>query len=342
MASLTKVRIPSGRERAISFGVLLVLGIVLAGVWRQQSRFNPAVTVAALAAKQAGAPAMATPAAAAQDLLEPWPAAVRKMSAAEAFDEATLSDKIDGKAELYLSAGFVAMRCQRVALATAADSWVEAFVFDMGKPASAYSVFSSQKRPEAPDAGVADYSYLADNQLCFVHGKYYVELVAADAKAATLAAARELALALIAAHPVEERADVSREQALFPPQDLVAGSVSLLSADVFGFIELKDVYAARYREDGDEVTLFVARRASPADAAWIAAAFRAYLVQKCGGKELPPSAAVPDAAFVDLDGSCDSVFVSGSLMAGVHQAPNRDAAERLAARLQQHIRGKSP
>ena len=327
-------------EQTISICAVLVLAGVLAGMLLQQSRFNPAVNVAlTVAAKATTAPG---PAAKIPDLLASWPVGLRPMSAAEAFAPATLSDKIDGKAELYLSAGFVALTCQRVALSGAADAWMEMFVFDMGNPANAFSVYSSQRRPEAVDASVGDYGYVAGNQLCLVHGKYYLEFIAAEAKDSTMQAADTLARSFVKATIVTEHANVANEQSLFPRDGMIEGTLSLFSSDVFGFDRLQHVFVARYREGRDEVPLFLTRRATPVEAAELAKAFHGFLVHDCGGTELAPPADPPGAVMVDLGGAFDGVFVTGSIMGGVHQAPNREAVERWMRRLYQSVHQGKP
>lgn len=340
MASLSSGRRPSARETAISTGVLLVLAIISAWLWRAQAHFSPAVLVAASAAQAAGA---AHPAASAPvDLIAPLPAGLRAMGPVESFTPDTLSDKIDGKAELYLSAGFVAMRCQRVASALTPDAWFEASVYDMGGPENAFSVYSSQKRTATQEAGVGDYGYRAGNQLCLVHGRYYLEFVAADEREPTLQAAGELARAFVAGTVVASHANVAKDEALFPADGMVAGSVMLLSADVFGFDQLNNVYVARYREGKDDVTLFLSRRASPAAAAQLAVATRGFFVTDCGGKETPAPVAPHGAVIVDSGGTFDGVFVSGALVAGVHQAPSRDAVERWMQRLEERLKTVQP
>jgi hypothetical protein len=339
MASLAKVRSPSLRESTISMGVLAVLGIVLAGVLRQQARFDPAVTVAATAATAAS---QGSGAATVPDIATQWPAGLRAMSAAEAFTPATLSDKIDGKAELYLSANFVALTCQRVALTDAPGAWMEVFLFDMGKPANAFAVYSSQKRPDVTEAQIGDYAYVAGNQLCLVHGKYYIELVGADDQVALMKAADGLARYFVATLAVADHANMSKEQALFPPEGLIAGTVSLVATDVFGFDRLQNVFIGRYREGPDEMPLFITNRGSPAAATQMAGEFRGFLVKDCGGKETPPPAGLPGAILVDMDGSFDGVFTVGPFMAGVHQAPSRAVAERMLQRLYRSIQTSKP
>jgi hypothetical protein len=271
------------------------------------------------------------------DLLATWPASLRPMSAAESFSPASLSDKIDGKAEVYLAAGVAGLRSQRLALAAAAGTWIELFVFDMGTPANAYSVYSSQKRTDVTDLALADYAYRAGNELALVHGPYYVEVVATDEGAATLAAATELAHRFVAATPVSVHADMRADAARFPTDGLIPGSVTLLSADVFGFDQLKDVFVAHYRDGKDELTLFVARRTNSAEARAGAAALRGFFVDDSGGKETAAPAAPPGAVIIDEDGSFDGVFTAGPFLAGVHQAASRAQTERWLLRLHQSL-----
>lgn len=343
MASQSKGRRPSARETAASAGVLLALAVVCVWLWRTQSHFSPAVTVAASATREAESSRPAAPtAAAAPDLFPTWPAGLKTMSAAESFTPDSLSDKIDGKAELYLSAGFVGMRCQRVASTTAPDSWFEAFIYDMGKPVNAFSVYSSQKRNTTQAANLGDYSYRAGNQLCLVHGQFYLEFVAADEREPTLLAATELARAFIAQTAVAQHANVAKDEALFPTDGMIAGSVMLLSADVFGFDQLNNTYVARYRDGSDDVTLFLSRRPDAAAATKLAAALRDFYVKDCGGKESAPPAAPKGAVLIDSGAGFDGVFTSGVYVAGVHQAPNAAAAERWMQRLLARLASSTP
>jgi hypothetical protein len=324
-------RSPGRGETAIAVCALGAMAAVLAGVCIQQSRFDPAVM---LASAGAAAPAQAMP-----GLLEKWPAGLSAMSEPEAFAPATLSDKIDGKGELYLSAGFVSLRDQRVRFAGGAGSWMEMFVFDMGLPANAFSVFSSQRRPKAADAGIADYSYEADNELCLVHGRFYVEMVCSDSSNAAMRAAESLARAYVAATTVAEHANVGAEQALFPPEGLIPGSIALVPSDVFGFDRLRNVFVARYRDGANEVTLFAAKRGAPDEAARAAGELRGFFVADCGGTETP---APQGAAIIDLGGSFEAVFARGPYLAGVHQAADREAAQRWLAVLGRRIPAERP
>ena len=340
MAKSMTSRQPSTRESAAAAAVSVALVGMLGWLLHTQAQFSPAVTVALNATAAANAPT-ANPTAALPDLVVTWPAALKPMGVAEAFTAASLSDKIDGKAEVYLAAGVAGMKCQRVALTAAPASWLELFVYDMGKPANAFSVFSSQKRSDVTDLALGDYSYRAGNQLAFVHGQFYVELIGTDENAATIDSAVALAKTYLAATAVATHADVSVDAARFPQEGLVAGSVMLLSADVFGFDGLKDVFVAHYREGTEEFTLFVAQRANAPEATAAATALRGFFVTDCGGKEIAPAPASPaGAVLIDGGGTFEGMFTTGAFLAGVHQAPSREAAERWLARLAQHLAKK--
>ena len=335
----TTARQPSFSEKVVSAGVVVVLCAVLVGMLVAQGHFSPPVQVAGSLAL--ASPSPAEPAAAV--LFETWPAGMSPMGPAETFSVSTLSDKIDGKGELHLSAGFVRLVCQRARVGSGPDSWVEFFAYDMGSPPNSYSVWSSQKRPDASDAGIGDYSYRAENELCVVHGPYYVEVVGADAGDANRAAAESLARAFVAKTHVQAHANLQTEQALFPQGGLVAGSIALVPSDVFGSEKLKSVFVAHYRDGADEVTLFMARRAAPADAGREAAEFRDFLTQDCGGKPAASEPAKAESASVyDMGGSFDAVFCAGPFLAGVHQAPSADSARKWAETLRLAIAGGAP
>jgi len=337
MAMPVPSRHPSARESAAAAAVCLSLAAALAWLLCAQARFSPAVTIAPGPENSGGASAPSR--ASMPDLLSPWPAALRPMSAAEAFSPATLSDKIDGKADVYLSAGVVGLRCQRIALAAAPQTWIELFVFDMGAPANAYSVFSSQRRAGVADLSLGDYAYQAGNELAFVHGRFYVELVATDEAPATIAAATALGRAYVATTAVAEHADVSADSARFPREGLVAGSVTLLSTDVFGSDKLNNVFAAQYRDGTDEFTLFAARRANAREAGAAAEALVGFFVKDCGGREIGRLSSPAGAAIIDSGGSFEAVFAAGEFLAGVHQAPTRESAERWVRKLAQSLAG---
>jgi hypothetical protein len=327
---------PSGLQRRLAAAVLAGLVAIAAGIVWTQSRFNPAVDnflkgAAGQTAGQATAPASREP-------ILPLPAGMSVLTPAERFEPASLSDKIDGKAELYLSAGFVRLDCQRFALAGGADLWIEAFVYDMGSFENAYAVFSAQRRSDGTPLDFAEFAYRAENAVFFVHGPTYLELIAAGTDERLKTAMDALARAFIASRAVARKAIGERE--LFPKSGLTETSISLIPADAFGLAGLDRVFTATYTRDGKEMTAFLSRRADPKEAATLAGAYVAFL-KAYGGEAKGSGDPVPGAATLEVLDMVEVVFSEGPFLAGVHEAADRDQALRLARELAARLKEAS-
>jgi hypothetical protein len=258
------------------------------------------------------------------------PEGLSPLSPPERFDRETLSDKIDGKAELYLSAGFIRLDCQRLVLAGQPDLWIEVFIYDMGSPENAYAVFSTQRRADAVPADLAEFAYRAENAFFFVHGRFYLELIASSTDGRLAESMSALARAFISSRAVAPAAISERD--LFPSRGLAAAGITLIPSDAFGFAGLDRVFAATYTLDGKEMTAFLSRRADPQEAAALAVAYVDFL-KTYGGEVKASDDPVPGAAIVAILDMYEIVFAQGSFLAGVHEASDREQALSLAKEL---------
>jgi hypothetical protein len=327
-----RIPLPDGqrpsRQTRIAAAVLACLLVIGAGLLWSQSRLNPAVVnflqgAADRAKKLPAAPVTAEP-------ILPLSEGLSPLTAAEHFDRETLSDKIDGKAELYLSAGFVHLDCQRIALADRPDLWFEVFIYDMGSFENAYAVFSTQRRADAAMLDFAEFAYRAENALFFVHGPFYLELIASGTDDRLRTSMDALARVFIGSRPVAQTAIAERD--LFPKPGLVETSISLIPADAFGVAGLDRVFTATYTLAGAEMTAFLSRRADPQQAAAQAGAYLDFL-KTYGGEVMASDEPVPGGAVVAILDMVEVVFAQGSFLAGVHEAPDRDSAVMLANEL---------
>ena len=318
----------SGRETIVALCVLASLAVIAIGMAMVQSRFNPAVVnflqgAADRAKGLPAAPATAEP-------ILPIPEGMSPLTPAERFDRETLSDKIDGKAELYLSAGFARLDCQRLALAGQPNLWVEVFIYDMGSFENAYAVFSAQRRADATMLDFAEFAYRAENALFFVHGPFYLEMIASGTDDRLRTSMDALARAFILSRPVAQATIAERD--LFPKNGLVETSISLISADAFGVADLDRVFTATYSIADAEMTAFLSRRADPQAAAGLAGSYVDFL-KAYGGEVQASNDPVPGAAVVAILDMYEVVFAEGPFLAGVHEAPDRDKAVVLAKEL---------
>ncbi len=310
-----------------AIAVLAVLCVVAAGVYFRQFDFNPAVTevTGGLDVAPTGGEAFA--------LDKFAPAALVPFGPPEKFEEGTLSQKINGKAELYLKAGFERLHCRRFAPRGAADKWIEVFVYDMGESRNAFAVYSQQRRSGAEKLDLGDNAYRTGNAVYFTRGPYYVEIVATapdeELTEPAMALARNFASQIGGGAQVDEKK-------LFPTEGLDASSMSLISDDAFGFSRLDNVFTADYTIDGGRALAFVSVRRSASGAGELARAYAEFLVENGGIAEEMET--VPGATMIrDVFDMYEVVFARGRVLAGVHQAPDKTAAADLAEKLDRRL-----
>jgi len=222
-------------QTVVSICVLLVLAGIAVGLLITHARYDRGAKEAQpVALIKAGSP-----------LVAPLPAGLVVKTAPERFDRQTLSDKIDGRADYYLPSGFIALTCQRFALAGDPGAWLEMYVYDMGADDNAFAVFTAQRRPTGEPLELTQHSYHAGGSTFFTHGQYYVEIVSPGPSEQLAEAGMALARTFVA----ETRIDTASQldaAGLFPPDGLVPDSITLKKADVFGFDGLDNVYTATY------------------------------------------------------------------------------------------------
>ncbi len=316
---------PSRVERGLCWLLLATLVAIAMGVGMRQAVFNPAVLVLRLVEPaQPSAPATAAPAG--------LPPELKPFGLPEQFSPDNLYDKIDGKAELYLAAGFVQMHCQRFALQGAPDEWFEWSVYDMGEVPQAFSVFSTQRRSEGQPLDLTPYAYRTRNGLYFVCGQEYVEAVASAEDQRLTRAMLAMGSRFVAARPAAQT-HLSQLD-LFPQVNLVPASYTLQISDGFGFDQLKSVFAAQYKIAGTELMAFITSCTNHAAAESLSAAYRSFLLTN-GGKEAsaPNSSDKPIA----IMGNFEFLFVEDNFVAGVHAAPAIEPAQQLEGQLRQHL-----
>jgi hypothetical protein len=311
-------------EQLVGFGVLVVLAAIALGIYTVQYRFNPAVNARQVLSESATA-------AESFSLAGLAPAGIQPLSPPESFDPDTLSNKINGKAELYFSAGFRSLKAQRFALAIDPALWFEMFVYDMGTACNAFSVFSMQRRGDLEAGGPTLFAYATPNGRFLAHGRYYLELVGAEASDSLMTAAEAMAAAFV------DRigADVANvtEMALFPENGLVSGSRSLVASDAFGITGFNQVFTAQYQHNGVAIIAYLARRESAASARSTAETVRDFYLE-FGGTSLDGPEGV---AVIDILDTIEVVLHQGRYVIGVHEAPDRETALALAEQIRKRL-----
>ena len=324
----------SAAQKLTGYGILAALALITVGLLIQQSRFNSAVIVAQRTPLLPGRPQAASRTPAATAALLPEVEGFTPLAPVESYNPDNLSDKIDGKAELYLPAGFKEMSCRSFGLAAAGGAHVDVYLYDMGSPPNAYAVFSGQRRPGSPNIPLTANAYATANALFFTQGRFYVEIVADRASEALKDNLSAYATALIAKLPAAGKTtDVAT---FFPKEGLAADTLRLSAADAFGLEGFNNVLTGEYRLKSGTATAFIARRGTPEQAQADAKRYLDFLA--ANGYKKPQSPG--DLSVLSLEDSFEIVFVEGQILAGVHDASSLAAAQELAAALRPGLKGK--
>ena len=252
-------------------------------------------------------------------------------SSVEHYDAGNLYEKINGKAPLYTEAGFAGLSTVRFAAAGDDELAMEAYLFDMGTPRGAFSVYSMQKRADTQPLEPMEFGYRTSNGLYFAQGKYYVELVGFSEKPELMKAMEELAAGLAAQVQTDGGPGLAEIDAL-PNDGKVAGSVTFYLSSAFGCEGLTEIFTCTYKTGVDELTAFLGKRPDSADAAKVAKMYRDFLVEN-GAKEKKALNGKLDGKVLDFYGYVEIVVPAGSYVVGVHEAQNQDVAEKLVLRI---------
>jgi hypothetical protein len=322
------------RQTLPSLAILISLVLIGIGIFLAQFRVNPAVLQKETLLPATDKFSQSAPPVADKSFL-PLPEGLVPFTSTEIFETHNLSDKINGKAELYLSAGFTRLLSQRFTDDRESDLWIEVFIYDMINGQNAFSVFSAQRRDDGIPLDLAPQSYRTANAVFLVHGGYYAEFIASEASEQAVTSMKLLAERFI--RNTRAKTTAINEMELFPQTDLVADTIVLISSDAFGFEGLDKVYTAEYKLGDTSLMAYFSRRQTRADAEQLSAAYRDFLVN-FGGQAIETQLPVDNAQLVEILDTYEIIFFKGAYMAGVREAATIDQAKKLAQRLNERLK----
>jgi hypothetical protein len=314
-------------ESAISICLLAILSLIGVGVFIKQFNYNMSrygIDTTAIPKLETRNSKFEIP----FELSSFVPAGFEMLSKVEVYNSENLYEKINGKAPLYTESGFEKLFTQRFVSSSDPNLWMELYVYDMDNIKNAFSVYSVQKRAESEDFPSMQLAYKTGNALYFVHGKYYMELVGSSESGELFKAISEVARRIQANLAIDHDSGIT-EFAVFPQENLVAGSIKLYLANAFGFEKLTNTFAARYRLENETITAFLSKRADSREAEAMAESYRNFLIEN-GAVIKNTDNKMLVGKVMDFYGKTEIVFTMGSFVAGVHEAENQQLAEKLA------------
>jgi hypothetical protein len=315
-------------ESAISICLLAVLLLITLGIFLKQFDYNMS---------RFGIETTTTGSSLQQILDSLIPDGFKKPSKIETYNSENLYEKINGKAPLYINAGFTKLSTQRFASQTDENLKMELYIFDMARTRNAFSVYSVQKRPDVENLPDIQFAYKTSNAFYLAHGQYYIELIGFSESDELSAAMAEVIRKIHANLTIHDDTGIPEIEYL-PRDNLVTGSIKLYLESAFGFKGLTDIFAARYELNGDTITAFLSKRPRPRDAEALAASYRNFLTEN-GATASKAAIKTLEGKVFDYYGTTEIVLSTGPFVVGIHEAENQKSAEKLAVALVNKLSG---
>lgn len=314
-----------GKQPIVSFILLTILTAIVASTLAVHSTFQPAPPPSFL--NERPTTSHINYSTTRQLIITPPPQFIRS-GQAEKYDSKTLFEKINGKAPLYIDGGFVELVNQRLMHKNDMNQWFEVFVYNMGADANAFSLFSTQRRPDSTISSTlkAFDHYNTENGLYVRLGRYYIECIGSSTDVLLRKAMIQTVQAILAENLIETKPIA--ELGLFPKENLTPNSYKLYLANTFGSQVLTNTFLGSYTIDDIPVTAFISKQGD--SAFQVAKGYKQFLID---------SGATPAVAkdgriqYLDLFGTIESIFQIGPYLAGVHEADNLKSAQVLSEQL---------
>ena len=249
------------------------------------------------------------------------------------FDPESMYEKIDGRADYYLSLG-----CRSLATTTLTDPRdptraIDVELFDMGQAASALGAYGGERAEGVePQVGPDGLWHRDRNAMFATKGRFYLRVIGSDEDEATtdrVAAIGERMLAALDGEPLPW------SYALFVAKlGISPAHVSYEAENAFSLSAARDVHVAQVSDDGAE--LFVMARQDGDDAARVADELRV------GFLEYGEAAGESDGIALVKDRYLDTLTAvghAGPWAFGVRGAADRAAALAQVHRLRQSLSG---
>lgn len=248
----------------------------------------------------------------------------------ETYTADNLYEKIDGRAELYISYDVAGLICTsyKPGGSKGDELFIDVFVYDMGNPLNAFGIYSYERvSGVGKPMKLGEGGYQAAGSIYFWKGRHYVQIVTPVEDAKLKGICERLAKS-IEAQLKGEPADLWGLK-VFPKDGLVHDSITYIKRKAFGHDFLDNVWTTQYRRGGKLLKAFMSKRQSAHDAKarllkWkdTVSKYGRVLSQKGSGEQLWLVGKVGDRYVV--------VFCKGSLLGGVVEADDAKVAEGFA------------
>jgi len=241
----------------------------------------------------------------------------------EIFKPVNLYDKIDGRAEYYLSydldwAVFCSFR------SSAENRFpIELSIFNMLTPINAFGAFSGERMIGASQLNFGRDSYCSGTNYFIWKGQYYIQITASDTIDELNNACLELAEKLTT--NLYDSGQPVWGLEVLPANNLISQSVQYFLIDALGHIFLKDTFTAKYYKDNIEIPVFLSHQNSSESGKTILSKFKDFATRYGKGVESISIDGV-ELLVCSMDKYYDIIFQKGFYVVGVTELKDKNLA----------------
>jgi hypothetical protein len=171
------------------------------------------------------------------------------------YDRESLSERINGEAELYFPYGFDRMAAARYALEKKAGPGMDVEIYRMGSLLDAFGMYANYRQKEGRALAFGAESNLSGSQLFLYQGRYFVHIQSTGSDAADPVALGECAKTVTARLP--GTTGRPPELALFDRSETVKGSERFLPQSLLGYDFLNRGLMADASVNGANLQIFL-------------------------------------------------------------------------------------
>ena len=198
------------------------------------------------------------------------------------YDRETLSDRINGEAELYFPYGFDRLAAARYAAEKHPAAGMDVEIYRMGSPLDAFGMYANYRQKEGRALPLAAESNLSGSQLFLYQGRHFVHIQVTGSETADPAALAECARTVASRLPGTRNRPP--ELAAFDRSETVRGTERYLPQSLLGYDFLNRGIMADAVVEGMDLQIFLLLDTSAESAS---AAFEGYRTQLARGKVEP-------------------------------------------------------
>ena len=237
-----------------------------------------------------------------------------------------LWQKIDGRADLYLSFGMEKMTFGTYQRVGEPSEYVDVYWYDMGSPEGAFGVYRAEYGGHVTPLTIGDEAYLSGGSIFLRKGNDYVRIEAPEDSEMYGMIVEQIAEAI--AGDIKDNGEKMWAERLLPAEHQIEGSFQFHARDAFSLDFLHDVFSADYDYDGGRVTLFVYQAPDAAAATETAAKYATFF------EEFGRVVSNDEGLLIGESGGVfDAVFTHDAYLCGVTGGGNAEQVERAAALL---------